>query len=188
MQKAKRLHTQPLYRSSKDAMKVPGLSRVLSSGGGRVAAHGPSAGLVSLHQREAQRLLWQLFFGRALRRGKASRSGWWKTARPAGIGERTSNRLSAAGKTLGHVLPGIYACFGTAGRSGAVATASSGGLATVGSDVLLKGEFCLFRFEASLVRNLLKALVLLFRRGSHSPTQLLHGLGERSCSLLIFSY
>jgi hypothetical protein len=58
----------------------------------------------------------------------------------------------------------------------------------VGSDVLLKGEFCLFRFEASLVRNLLKALVLLLRRGSHSPTQLLHGLGERSCSLLIFSY
>jgi hypothetical protein len=38
MQKAKRLHTQALYRSSKDAMKVPGLSRVLSSGGGRVAA------------------------------------------------------------------------------------------------------------------------------------------------------
>jgi hypothetical protein len=58
----------------------------------------------------------------------------------------------------------------------------------VGSGVLLKGEFCLFRFEASLVRNLLKALVLLFRRGSHSPTQLLHGLGERNCSLLIFSY
>jgi hypothetical protein len=58
----------------------------------------------------------------------------------------------------------------------------------VGSDVLLKGVFCLFRFQTSLIRNLLKALVLLFRRRSHSPTQLLHGLGERSCSLLIFSY
>jgi len=29
----------------------------------------PSGGLVSLHQREAQRLLWQLFFGRTLRAG-----------------------------------------------------------------------------------------------------------------------
>ena len=29
----------------------------------------PSAGLVSLHQRETQRLPWQLFFGRALRAG-----------------------------------------------------------------------------------------------------------------------
>ena len=57
----------------------------------------------------------------------------------------------------------------------------------MGADVLLKGEFCLLRFQTSLVRDLLKALVLLLRRGSHSPTQLLHGLGERSCSLLIFS-
>ena len=29
----------------------------------------PSAGLVSLHQRETQRLLWQLFFGWTLRAG-----------------------------------------------------------------------------------------------------------------------
>src|SRR5258708_9138249 len=29
----------------------------------------PSAGLVSLHQRETQKLLWQLFFGRTLRTG-----------------------------------------------------------------------------------------------------------------------
>jgi hypothetical protein len=29
----------------------------------------PTAGLVSLHQREAQRLLWQMFFGRTLRAG-----------------------------------------------------------------------------------------------------------------------
>ena len=29
----------------------------------------PSAGLVFLHQREAQRLLWHTFFGRALRAG-----------------------------------------------------------------------------------------------------------------------
>jgi hypothetical protein len=29
----------------------------------------PSAGLVSLHQRETQRLPWQIFFGRALRAG-----------------------------------------------------------------------------------------------------------------------
>jgi hypothetical protein len=29
----------------------------------------PSAGLVSLHQRETQRLLWQLFLGRTLRAG-----------------------------------------------------------------------------------------------------------------------
>jgi hypothetical protein len=39
--------------------------------------------------------------------------------------------------------PRIYACFGTATRSGAVATVSSEGLATMGTDVLLKGEFCL---------------------------------------------
>lgn len=58
----------------------------------------------------------------------------------------------------------------------------------MGVDVLLKGEFRLLRFQTSLVRDLLKALVLLFRRGSHSPTQLLHGLGKRNCSLLEFSY
>ena len=56
------------------------------------------------------------------------------------------------------------------------------------ADVLLKGEFCLLRFQTSLVRDSLKALVLLFRRGAHSPTELLHGLGERNCCLLIFSY
>jgi hypothetical protein len=58
----------------------------------------------------------------------------------------------------------------------------------MGVDVLLKGESCLLRFQTSLVRDSLKVLVFLFRRGSHSPTQLLHGFGERSCSLLIFSY
>jgi hypothetical protein len=35
----------------------------------------PSAGLVCLHQREAQRLLWQIFFGRALRLGESRRVG-----------------------------------------------------------------------------------------------------------------
>jgi hypothetical protein len=95
--------------------------------------------------------------------------------------------LSAAGKTPGHVLPGVT-CYETAGRSGAVGIASSGGLATMGVDVLLKGESCLLRFETSPVRDSLKVLVFLFRRGSHSPTQLLHGLGERSCRLLKFSY
>ena len=58
----------------------------------------------------------------------------------------------------------------------------------MGVDVLLKRESCFLRFQTSLVRDSLKVLVLLFRRGSHSPTQLLHGLGERNCSLLIFSY
>jgi hypothetical protein len=58
----------------------------------------------------------------------------------------------------------------------------------MGADVFLKGEFCLLRFQTSLVRDSLKALVLRFRRGSHSPTQLLHGLGECNCSLLIFSH
>jgi hypothetical protein len=54
----------------------------------------------------------------------------------------------------------------------------------MGVDVLLKGESCLLRFQTSLVRDLLKVLVFLFRRGSHSPTQLLHGLGERSVASL----
>jgi hypothetical protein len=62
-----------------------------------------------LHQREARRFLWQMFFGRALLAGKARKSGL-KTARPAGIGGETSSRqtaLSAACKTPGHVLPGF---------------------------------------------------------------------------------
>ena len=58
----------------------------------------------------------------------------------------------------------------------------------MGVDVLLKGESCLLRFQTSLGRDLLKVLVFVFRRGSHSPMQLLHGFGERSCRLLKFSY
>ena len=58
----------------------------------------------------------------------------------------------------------------------------------MGVDVLFKGESCLLRLQTSLVRDSLKVLVFLFGRGSHSPTQLLHGLGKRNCSLLEFSY
>ena len=58
----------------------------------------------------------------------------------------------------------------------------------MGVDVSLKGESCLLRFQTGLVRDSLKVPVFLFRGGSHSPAQLLHGLGERNCSLLIFSY
>ena len=36
----------------------------------------------------------------------------------------------------------------------------------MGVDVLLKGESCLLRFQTSLVRDFLKVLVFLFRRGS----------------------
>src|SRR5580658_6473276 len=44
----------------------------------------PSAGLVTLHQREAQRLLLfrSGFEGWALPPGKARRDMWWRTARP----------------------------------------------------------------------------------------------------------
>jgi hypothetical protein len=114
-------------------------------------------------------------------------------ATAAGIDEETSsvqgsgaNHLSAAGETPGHVLPGFTLATELPAKW-SVATASSG-LATMGVGVLLKGESCLLRFQTSLVRDLLKVLVFLFRRGSHSPTQLLQGLGERSCSVLVFSY
>jgi hypothetical protein len=45
----------------------------------------------------------------------------------------------------------------------------------MGIDLLLKGESCLLRFQTSVVCDSLKVLVFLFRRGSHSLTQLLHG-------------
>jgi hypothetical protein len=49
---------------------------------------GPSAGLASLHQLESQRWLWQVFFGQALRTGKARRGLWWKTPRPLELTKR----------------------------------------------------------------------------------------------------
>src|SRR5258708_6454256 len=48
----------------------------------------PSAGLVSLHQRETQRLLWQMFFGWALRAGTGAAvdgaQTFVDTSRPSG--------------------------------------------------------------------------------------------------------
>jgi hypothetical protein len=75
----------------------------------------PSAGLASLHQREAQEGPWQVFFGRALRTGKARRGVWWKTPRPL-ESRRRRQACSGAGRPLcqqpvirpgSHVLPGF---------------------------------------------------------------------------------
>jgi hypothetical protein len=139
----------------------------------------PSAGLVSLHQLAAQRLLsfWFGLLGVGVADGKGAQkclveddtAGWNR------VGDSQARR--GAGRPLYQQPVRLPArccrelrCYGTAGRSGAVATVSSGGLATMGVDVLLKGESCLLRFQASLVRDLLKVLVFLFRRGSHSST------------------
>jgi hypothetical protein len=131
--------------------------------------------------------------GQALRTGKARRGLWWKTPRPL---ERTKRRQACrgAGQTTCQqpVRPPTTCCrdlrlLRNCWPKWSVATASSG-LATMGVDVLLKGESCLLRFQTSLGRDFPKVQVFLFRRGSHSPTQLLQGLGERSCSVLVFSY